>query len=55
MGAPQITRDTPAGVQKPSMNETELSSLFNRKPHATDQDFTEFNMNANHFQLGLLD
>jgi len=26
-------------------------SLFNRKPHVTDQDFTEFNVNANHFQL----
>ena len=50
-GRLQTTRDTPEGVEKPSRNQTELSSPFNRKPHVTDQDFTKFNMNANHFQL----
>jgi len=33
------------------LNKTELSSPFNRKPHVIDQDFTEFNINANHFLL----
>jgi len=47
----KTTHDTLEGVQKLSMNETGLSSPFNRKPHAIDQDVTEFNINANHFQL----
>ena len=50
-GRPQTTRDTPEGVQKPSINETKLSSPFNRKSHVTDQDFTEFSKKASHFQL----
>jgi len=48
-GRLQTTRDTPEGVQKPSVNENKLPSPFNRKSHVTDQDFTEFNINANHF------
>ena len=40
----QTNRDTPKGAQNPGMNETELSSPFNRKPHVTDQDFIEFNI-----------
>jgi len=51
MGAPKTTRDTPKGMQRPSINETELPSLFNRKPHVIDQDLTDLNMNADQFQL----
>ena len=50
-GRLQTTRDTPEGLKKSSINATELSSQFNRKPHVNDQDFTAFNMSANHFQL----
>jgi len=55
MDAPQNTRDIPEGVQTLSIYETALSSLFNRKLHVIGQGFTEFNLNANPFRLGLLD
>ena len=48
---PQTTRDTPEGLQNPSINETELSGRFNHKSHVTDKGFTEFDMNVNQFQL----
>jgi len=38
-GRLQTNRDTPEGVQKPSINETGLSSPFNRKSQVIDQDF----------------
>jgi len=34
-----------------SVNKAGLSSLFDRKSHVTDHDFTGLNMKANHFQL----
>jgi len=40
----QTTRETPESAQNPGINETELSSPFNRKPHVTDQDFIEHNI-----------
>jgi len=43
-GRLQTTRDTPEGAQNPGINETELSSPCNRKPHVIDQDFIEFNI-----------
>jgi len=35
-GRLQTTRDAPEGAQMPSINESERSSPFNRKPHATE-------------------